>query len=119
MTADPRDSIVHEDRPWGWFKQLAHNTECTVKVIRVEAGQSLSLQYHHDRDEMWMALDDGLIFEIDGVETASSEGQAFFVPRGTTHRVTADEHAGRFLEVAYGTFDETDIVRLDDRYGRS
>lgn len=113
-------AVVHDDRPWGWFRKYADNEQCTVKIIKVDPGQTLSLQRHRGRDELWVALDDGLIVTRgDDVVTAAA-GDEFFVPRGTVHRVAApDTHAVRFLEVAFGVFDEDDIERLDDAYGRS
>jgi len=115
---DPRDRIVIDHRPWGSFTRLAFNELCTVKLIEVSAGEALSLQYHHHRDELWMALDDGLEIQIDDVATLSKAGEFYLVPKGATHRVTAHATAGRFIEVAYGEFDEHDIVRLEDRYQR-
>ena len=111
--------IVHDDRPWGWFRRYAHNEQCTVKIIEVDPGEALSLQRHQHRDELWVALDAGLRVELDGDEVVAERGQEFYVPRGTTHRVTgADDGPTRFMEVAFGEFDEDDIERLDDRYGR-
>lgn len=119
MSGSTQHAIVHDDRPWGWFRRYAHNEQCTVKVIQVAPGESLSLQRHRHRDELWVALDAGLVVELDGEATVAERGQEFFVPRGCVHRVTgADEHPARFLEVAFGEFDEDDIERLEDRYGR-
>ena len=41
------------------------------------------------------------------------------VVSGAVHRLTAPGNGGRLLEVAFGHFDEADIVRLSDRYGRT
>lgn len=115
----PQDRIVHDDRPWGWFRRYAQNEVCTVKVIEVRPGEALSRQRHRHRDELWVALDAGLQVELDGETTVAERGQEFFVPRGCVHRVTGpDDGPGRFMEVAFGEFDEGDIERLDDRYGR-
>ena len=115
----PTDRIAHDARPWGWFRRYAHNEVCTVKVIEVDPGQALSRQRHQHRDELWVALDAGLRVELDDEVTVAERGQEFFVPRGCIHRVTgADDLPARFLEVAFGEFDEDDIERLDDRYGR-
>ncbi|TVR27818.1 MAG: mannose-6-phosphate isomerase [Nitriliruptor sp.] len=116
--ADPRANVVVDHRPWGNFRQYTLNEPSTVKIITVVAGESLSLQRHEHRDELWIALDDGLLFEIDGTTTQASTGDEFFVTRGAVHRVAGGDHGGRFLEVAFGHFDEQDIERLEDRYGR-
>jgi mannose-6-phosphate isomerase len=112
-----RETIV-DVRPWGEFRQYAHNEMTTVKVISVDPGASLSLQRHRHRDELWVVLDSGLIIEIEGCTTEAVAGQEFFVPRTVTHRVSGGASGGRFLEVAFGEFDESDIERLEDRYGR-
>lgn len=121
-TPTPRTApdVVHDDRPWGWFRQYAHNEVCTVKIIKVSAGQSLSLQRHRNRDELWIALDDGVVVTRDDETVVAASGDEFFLPRGTVHRVAApDDRDVRFMEVAFGEFDEDDIERLEDRYGRS
>jgi mannose-6-phosphate isomerase len=118
--ADVRDDILTDHRPWGSFTRYAHNQRCTVKVIDVAPDGVLSRQRHQHRDELWVALDTGLTFEIDGNVVAAEVGAAHLVPRGAVHRVRAGtDRGGRFLEVAFGTFDEDDIERLDDAYGRA
>jgi mannose-6-phosphate isomerase len=117
--SDARDRILHDERPWGRFDCYAFNEACTVKVIEVEAGAVLSLQRHRHRDELWVALDPGLTFRIGEEEHAAEVGEPHLVPAGTIHRVHGGERAGRFLEVAFGEFDEDDIERLEDAYGRS
>jgi mannose-6-phosphate isomerase len=110
--------VLHDDRPWGWFRRYADNTPCTVKVIAVHPGEELSLQRHAHRDELWVALDDGLVVTIDDQVTVAEQGQEFWVPRGAVHRAGATDRPARFLEVAFGDFHEDDIERLEDRYGR-
>lgn len=90
-----------------------------MKVITVEAGGTLSLQRHAHRDEVWHVLDAGLRVEIDGVTHTPEPGEEFLILRGQTHRLTSLGHRGRILEIAFGTFDEEDIERLDDAYGRA
>ena len=52
---------VVDVRPWGKFIQFCKNENTTVKIIQVEPGQQLSVQKHERRDEMWVALEQGLI----------------------------------------------------------
>lgn len=118
--ADPRDDIRVDERPWGRFTQYALNRACTVKVIEVERDGQLSLQRHAHRDELWVALDPGLEFSIGGDTFVAEVGRAHLVTTGTQHRVRGVGDApARFLEVAFGVFDEDDIERLDDAYGRT
>ena len=115
----PYSSILDE-RPWGKFKQYTHNQETTVKIIEVWAEQQLSVQKHHHRDELWVALDEGLWATIDGQDIMFRKGKELFVPRGTIHTIRNIKHdrPARFLEIAFGHFDEDDIERLEDKYGR-
>jgi mannose-6-phosphate isomerase len=116
--ADPRDRIVEDHRPWGRFRRYTHGEPTTVKLITVEAGQQLSLQRHAHRDELWVMLDPGPLVRIGDDETEAAPGDEFFIPRGTVHRISGGSQPARFLEVAFGRFDEDDIERLEDRYGR-
>ncbi|RKS71338.1 mannose-1-phosphate guanylyltransferase/mannose-6-phosphate isomerase [Motilibacter peucedani] len=112
-------SVLVDERPWGRFEQLALNEQVTVKIITVEPGHRLSLQTHTSRDESWKVLDEGLTVEIGGVAWAPQVGEQVWIPRGVTHRVgCTGSSAARFVEVAYGEFDECDIVRLEDDYAR-
>jgi mannose-6-phosphate isomerase len=117
-TSTPLTRIYEEDRPWGRFRQFAHNEVCTVKIITVAAGGILSLQRHQTRDELWVVIDPGLRIEVGDVVAEPVAGEEFFIPRGTVHRLSSAGPAGRILEVAFGVFDEQDIERLQDVYDR-
>jgi mannose-6-phosphate isomerase len=116
---DHLSKILHDERPWGSWRRFAFNESCTVKIITVAAGGILSLQRHAGRDELWHILDDGLRLEIDGVVHTPKPGDEFMIMRGSTHRLSSLGPSGRVLEVGFGDFDEDDIERLDDAYGRS
>lgn len=108
------------EKPWGAFEQYTHNAPSTVKVITVSPGGSLSLQYHHGRDELWVVLDEGARVELDGETLHPAPGERLYVPRGTVHRLSsASDRPARILEISFGHFDEEDIVRLEDVYGRA
>jgi mannose-6-phosphate isomerase len=117
VTSPPAALI--DERPWGSFEQLTLNEVTTVKVITVAPGQRLSLQTHVHRGEWWQALDAGLTVQV-GEETWEPEiGERIWVSPGQAHRAgNAGSSPVRFLEVAFGTFDEDDIVRLEDDYER-
>lgn len=107
------------DKPWGRFEQYTHNLPCTVKIITVAPGGTLSRQFHHHRDELWVVLDTGAHVELDGESLNPEPEEKLFIPRGTIHRLSAHgEYPVRILEVSFGEFDEEDIVRLEDVYGR-
>jgi mannose-6-phosphate isomerase len=119
LAADRRDGVVVDRRPWGWFRRYTCNELATVKLIQVEAQQLLSLQRHAHRDELWVMLDDGLEVRIGDESMTTSAGEEYFIPRGTLHRVGAGATSGRFVEVCFGVFEEDDIERIADAYGRA
>ncbi|MFB4296634.1 phosphomannose isomerase type II C-terminal cupin domain [Actinomadura sp. NTSP31] len=115
----PEPAVLTERRPWGGFEQFTLNEPSTVKIIHVEPGQRLSLQRHRDRDELWVALDPGAVFEVAGRRTLPEVGERVLIRAGETHRLGSDGPAVRVMEIAFGHFDEDDIERLEDAYGRA
>jgi mannose-6-phosphate isomerase len=109
-----------ETRPWGSFRRLVHDQPCTVKLMTVNPGERLSLQSHEKRSELWLFLDPGATVEIDGVSSHPAVGDTVFVPLAAKHRLSASPSGPvRLIEMTFGTFDESDITRYDDIYGRS
>ncbi|MEU5883233.1 phosphomannose isomerase type II C-terminal cupin domain [Spirillospora sp. NPDC047279] len=114
-----RLDIVTDERPWGRFERFTLNEASTVKIIHVAPGQRLSLQRHRHRDELWVALDAGAVFEVAGRRIEPEVGERVLIRAGDTHRMGSAGPAVRVLEVAFGDFDEDDIERLEDAYGRA
>jgi mannose-1-phosphate guanylyltransferase/mannose-1-phosphate guanylyltransferase/mannose-6-phosphate isomerase len=108
-----------EERPWGNFERFTLNEKSTVKIISVKAGEAFSLQTHEHRDEFWHVLKGSGTVHIADKGIDAVEGNSFFSPRGSQHRVTGGPNGITFLEIAFGDFDENDIKRLEDRYGRA
>jgi mannose-6-phosphate isomerase len=108
------------DKPWGWELVWAEAEAYVGKLLFVRAGESLSLQYHEVKDESWLVQEGRATLELGEVggelETVEiAEGDAFrFRPR-TVHRVTALEDT---LVLEVSTHQLSDVVRLEDRYGR-
>jgi mannose-6-phosphate isomerase len=108
------------DKPWGWELVWADADAYVGKLLFVRAGESLSLQYHDVKDESWLVQEGRATLELGEVggelETVEiAEGDAFrFRPR-TVHRVTALEDT---LVLEVSTHQLSDVVRLEDRYGR-
>jgi mannose-1-phosphate guanylyltransferase/mannose-6-phosphate isomerase len=114
-----RPPSLKVEKPWGRFEQYTHNLPCTVKIITVEPGGTLSRQYHYRRDELWVALDPGARVELGEQVLSPAPGEKLYIPRETIHRLSCDgDQPVRILEVSFGEFDENDIVRLEDVYGR-
>lgn len=107
-----------EKRPWGTFTEFTKNETSTVKLITVDDGGELSLQYHHHRDEFWQIVSGVGIVTIGKEQLTAKAGDHFFIPRGTNHRAKGVGGQLIFMEISFGDFDESDIVRLEDHYGR-
>jgi len=106
------------ERPWGSFKQYAHNQEVTVSLMSVKEGQRLSLQSHTGRAELWIMLDEGAVVQV-GEETIHPQaGDEIWIPANTKHRLSSREGTLRVLEVAFGNWQQPDITRYDDDYRR-
>ena len=116
---DRRPPSVKVEKPWGRFEQYTHNLPCTVKIITVAPGGTLSRQYHKKREELWVVLDWGARVEIDGEVLHPEPHEKLFIPKETVHRLSSSEGEVRVLEISFGEFDEDDIVRLEDIYGRA
>lgn len=115
-----RTSPRRVEKPWGWELVWAEAESYVGKLLFVRAGESLSLQYHAVKDESWLVQEGRAQLELGNVdgklETLEiAAGDAFrFRPR-TVHRVTAVEDT---LVIEVSTNELSDVVRLEDRYGR-
>lgn len=108
-----------ENKPWGSFKQFIKNEKSTVKIIFVNPNEQLSLQYHHHRKEFWRVIAGNPQIQIGGRKIAAKIGDEFIIPEMTNHRIIGGKEKAEILEISFGEFDENDIVRIEDRYGRS
>jgi mannose-6-phosphate isomerase len=107
-----------EERPWGEFIEFTRDRPSTVKIITVKPGEALSLQRHKERDEFWHIISGNGTIQIGKERIAAVAGADFFAPRGTDHRMEGGSESLVILEISFGKFDENDITRIDDRYGR-
>jgi mannose-1-phosphate guanylyltransferase/mannose-6-phosphate isomerase len=107
-------------RPWGRFQVLFQNNVVCVKIIEVNPRQSLSLQRHKSRDEYWIMLNDRAIITVGEQTIYSLPYQRIDIPKQTIHRVRALDGniKAAFIEFSFTYFNEDDIERLEDLYGR-
>lgn len=113
-----KPDVTFVERPWGSFKQYAHNQEVTVSLMTVKAGERLSLQSHTGRAELWIALDNHAIVQIGEQVVHAKKGDEFWIPPETKHRLSGGEQASSVLEVAFGNWQQADITRYEDDYRR-
>ncbi len=108
-------------KPWGYEIWFAHTEKYVGKIIHVNAGQQLSLQYHVHKDETLFCLNGRaiLVYEKDGilVEEIFEIGKSFHVLPGTKHRLKAGSESCDMLEASTSEVD--DVIRLQDDYGRN
>ncbi len=109
------------EKPWGFEVWFAQTDRYVGKVLHVNAGQQLSLQYHERKEETLYCLrgDARLVHEKDGelMEDVFRPGMSFHVSPGTKHRIKAGEEDCEILEAS--TSEIEDVVRLSDDYGRT
>ena len=110
--------ITYDKRPWGIEEILTMNEPCTVKILTVNPEQRLSLQYHNDRKEFWKIIEGEAIFEINGKKIDVKNGDEHEIGVKITHRLIGKDKPAKVLEISFGKFNENDIVRLEDDYGR-
>ncbi|MCY4540166.1 MAG: phosphomannose isomerase type II C-terminal cupin domain [Chloroflexi bacterium] len=118
LIPDNQPESIRVTRPWGGFAQYAKNEEVTVSLMTVQAGQRLSLQSHSARAELWIALDDGAIIQVDEQVIEAKAGDEIWIPAGSKHRLGSGGAAVRVLEVAFGNWQQEDIKRYADDYER-
>jgi mannose-6-phosphate isomerase-like protein (cupin superfamily) len=126
MTEQPSARPVERvDKPWGHEEIFAIVEGSYVgKTLHVAGGESLSLQWHHDKDETMAVLSGQVEFDVgiseDSLRTIPvAAGEVVHVPPGLLHRVRALSDAVLVeTSTAFPGWRE-DVVRLEDRYGRT
>lgn len=129
-----RVDITVVPKPWGYEKIWARTHRYVGKILHINAGHALSVQYHRQKDETVFLLSGELKYwvaktpvPVDGVAAVAPEdlppledmrlrtGDAFRITPGTVHYMEAVTDCD-VLEVSTPELD--DVVRLKDRYGR-
>lgn len=108
-------------RPWGTYTVLENGPRYKIKRIDVKPGHTLSLQMHHHRSEHWIV--------VSGMAKVTCEERVYFVNTNESTYISAGhkhrlENPGVLdlvmIEVQSGEYlGEDDIVRFDDKYGRT
>ena len=110
-----------EKRPWGSFTILDDGKGFKVKRITVEAGEKLSLQYHNRRSEHWTVVFGTLTVTVGESTQELKVNESIYIPVKEKHCIA--NHTNNFaeiIEIQIGDYlFEDDIVRLEDRYGRT
>jgi mannose-6-phosphate isomerase len=114
------------DKPWGYENRWAITDKYLGKILHINAGHRLSLQYHEVKDETIYVLEGSLLLEIGphheyadietGIKMILSKGQSQHIRPGLIHRYSADKGDVTLIEVSTAEID--DVVRLQDDYKR-
>ena len=109
------------EKPWGYEDIWAETEHYVGKILTIEKGRRLSLQYHERKDESILVIRGRLRLELENdggvLETLElAVGEARRIAPGRRHRFGAIEDC-ELLEVSTPELD--DVVRLEDDYGRS
>ncbi|MCP3985955.1 MAG: cupin [bacterium] len=108
------------EKPWGYELIWAVTDRYAGKLLVIETGQRLSLQYHERKDESIYVLSGLLRLELenDSGEIVSEElgpGAHRRIHTGRRHRFGAIERT-ELMEVSTPELD--DVVRIEDDFGR-
>lgn len=108
-------------RPWGSYESLVVSERFQVKRIIVNPGGTLSLQMHHHRAEHWIVVRGTAEVTCEEKTFMLGEDESTYIPLGNRHRLA---NPGKIplelIEVQTGSYlGEDDIVRFEDKYGRS
>lgn len=122
------------ERPWGTYRIIEESDKYKIKEIIVNPGKRLSLQIHKFRDETWKIITGKakidfsfeqhpnlLSIVIDSDNLEYFEDSCVYIKRNELHRI---ENIGEtpliFIEIQTGfSFDESDIIRIEDDFGRN
>jgi len=111
--------IQHVPKPWGYELIFAKTERYVGKILHINRGESLSLQYHEMKEETLYVVDGELRLTIehdgDRRDITLRKGEAFHIPPRLIHRMEAIADTN-VAEVS--TPELQDVVRLEDRYGR-
>ena len=115
-----------EQRPWGKFEILTQfnvqpEGEVCVKIITVSPKKRLSYQSHTLRSEQWVFVQGHGTVVLDEKSHVVVAGSCVNIPVNAKHRIGNDSDNQNlvFVEVSSGHFDENDIKRFEDDFGRA
>jgi len=113
-------AIKRVAKPWGYELIFAKTDRYVGKILHVNKGESLSLQYHEMKDETLYVVSGELLLTLESAgdrrELILRAGEAFHIPPLLIHRMEAVEDTD-VAEVSTTELD--DVIRLEDRYGRA
>jgi mannose-6-phosphate isomerase len=116
-----RAKVTHVPKPWGHETIWAQSERYVGKILHINAGHELSVQYHNRKDETVYLLSGEIVYRVqregDDIldDMKLKVGESFRITPGTIHQMVALTDCD-VLEVSTAEID--DVVRLSDKYGR-
>lgn len=116
-----RVPITRVPKPWGHETIWARTERYVGKILHINAGHELSVQYHNKKDETIYLLSGQIVYRVQRTRTDALDdvqlrvGESFRITPGTIHQMVALTDCD-VLEVSTPELD--DVVRLSDKYGR-
>jgi mannose-6-phosphate isomerase len=105
------------DKPWGYENIWALTDKYAGKLIHIDKGHKLSLQFHNKKLETLYVLKGTLHLVYDNDIVILTPGESMHIPTGVVHRMMAPDDDVDLMEVSSPELD--DVVRLQDEYGRA
>ncbi len=114
-----RVKVVKVSKPWGHETIWAQSDRYIGKILHINAGHELSVQYHNKKDETVHLLSGEISYRVKSGDVLEDVrlrvGESFRITPGTVHQMVAVTDCD-VLEVSTPELD--DVVRLSDKYGR-
>jgi mannose-6-phosphate isomerase len=116
-----RVKVEKVPKPWGHETIWARSDRYVGKILHINAGEELSVQYHSKKDETAYLLSGELVYRVQNdsdllEDVQLKRGESFHITPGTIHQIVALTDCD-ILEVSTPELD--DVVRLSDKYGRA
>jgi mannose-6-phosphate isomerase-like protein (cupin superfamily) len=118
---------LFDQRPWGSWEILTQFPvtgeglkDTCVKTLVIKPGSRPSYQSHKERSEHWFVVQGEGVAVLEGKEIPLKAGQSVDIPVFSKHRIlnTSKDVDLIFIEIHTGHYDENDIERFEDDYGR-
>jgi mannose-6-phosphate isomerase len=113
--------VERVEKPWGYELIWAQTGKYLGKILHINRGGQLSLQYHRKKDETFLLYSGRLLLVLEDEsgalrEISVSPGDAYHISPGRKHRMIGLEEC-EVIEVS--TPYREDVVRVQDAYGRA
>ena len=107
-------------RPWGTYRNLFKGKNFLIKELIVKKNGCLSLQKHKHREEHWLVFEGNPEITLNKKIIIAKIGDLIHIPKGAIHRINNKyKKSVKIIEAQIGNIlKESDIVRLEDIYGR-